>query len=116
MPTTVFFPVYSGQDYSDFVRQLASVVGAKHDEITVYFQRGDTLEIVRMVDGTDLIYVGAIRLIVIVGLPPGSCKVCDKSCNYCFIPEFHCCIEDKPIVGFKSQAGPIQRPSCRVVT
>jgi hypothetical protein len=85
------------------------VAGAKHDEITVSFQRGDTLEIIRIVNGTDLIYVGAIRLIVIVGLPPEACKVCDKGCDYCFVPEFHCCIEDMPIVGFKSQAGPIQR-------
>jgi hypothetical protein len=115
MPT-IFFPVFSGQDYSDVVQELASVAGAKHDEITVYYQRDNTRDIIRMVDSTDLIFVGAICLKVFVGLPPGTCKVCDKGCNYCFIPEFHCCVEDKPIVGFKSQAGPVERPSRRTVT
>lgn len=111
-----FIVVLPSQGFSDVVRGLSDVVGASHDEITVFIERSNR-EIVRMRANSDLIRQKAVSLHVHVGLPRGACKYCDKALNYCLIKEFHLCREDKIISDgfFRSSVGPIQRPPSSMV-
>jgi hypothetical protein len=96
--------------YSSLSKDLSSVVGAKEDDITIYIERAGSEEMVRFVDCMDLIREKATCIMVCVGIPPGYCKVCEKAINYCMLPDFHGCVDDRTIINFKSSVGPIQRP------
>ncbi|PKU64694.1 hypothetical protein MA16_Dca017636 [Dendrobium catenatum] len=42
---------------------------------------------------------------------PVVCKECVAIMEQRRWPDFHCCVHDEEIVGFRTTAGPIQRPS-----
>ncbi|KAH0470523.1 hypothetical protein IEQ34_000246 [Dendrobium chrysotoxum] len=42
---------------------------------------------------------------------PVVCKECVATMEQRRWPDFHCCVYDEVIVGFRTTAGPIQRPS-----
>jgi hypothetical protein len=105
-----YFAATNRTNYSSLVKHICSMVGANEEDITIYFERAGTEEIVRLVDCTNLIHERATCIMVCVGLPPGCCKVCEKASNHCMIPDFHCCIEDEIVVDFRTSVGPIQRP------
>jgi hypothetical protein len=97
--------VFPFQGFSDLVRALSHMAGTSEDEITIFVERS-TKERVRMVAHTDLIRQRVVCLHVIVGLPRGACKMCEKALNYSLLSEFHLCIEDKTVTGeyFRSTA------------
>ena len=107
-----FMEVLPFQGFSDLVRVLSDMAATSDDDITVFIERRNK-ERVRMIANSDLIIQKAVCLHVIVGLPQGACKQCEKALNYGMVSEFHFCIEDKTISGgfFRSLVGPIQRPS-----
>lgn len=103
--------VLPGQAFSDVVQTLSNMAGTSQDDVTVFLECS-TKERLRMVAQSDLLRQRAVRLHVIVGLPQGACKECEKALNHGLVAEFHLCVEDKPISGdsFRSPVGPIQRP------